>query len=59
MANVTSVITKLARLTGQLLCKMSHVPANMSDGMDSSIVTVSSDVIKYFGTWNVHHNGRP
>jgi hypothetical protein len=50
MAHVTSVITKLARLTGQSLCKMSHVPANMSDSMDSRIVVVSSDVTKYFGT---------
>ena len=48
MGHVTSVITKLACLTGHSLCKMSPVPANMSDGMDSSIVTVSTGLTKFF-----------
>ena len=59
MAHVTSILTKLASLTGHFLCKMSFGLANMSDVMDSSIVAVSSGVTRFFGVWDDYHNGRP
>ena len=48
MPHVTSVIAKFVRLTRQSLCKMSPGPTNLSDGMDSSIVAVSSGVTRFF-----------
>lgn len=58
MGHVTSVITKLARLIGQSLWKVSTGPANMSEGTDSNIAAVSSDVTRFLAPGETNHNGR-